>query len=634
MVVASPAPHHDGSPTYVSDPSPALGDRVELSLRVPGSTSVRAVALRVVVDGEPAWVEATPEVDRDGTTWRASLTASAPELRYRFLLDAGPHRYCWQTARGIVDHDPTDAFDHRLTTHGRAPDWARHGAVYQVFPDRFARSGRDHPRPPWAVPAQWDDPVVGAGADAMVQWFGGDLDGVVDHLDHVAALGASAVWLTPIWPAGSNHRYDATTFDRVDPALGGDAALARLAAAARRRGLRLVGDLTTNHTGVGHDWFRRAQQDRTSTEAAFYTFRDEAPGYRCWLDVPSLPTLDHTAPELAARLTHGPESVVARWLGRHGLDGWRIDVANMTGRAGTVDVNHDVARRVRRTATDARPDALVVAEHSHDASGDLDGAGWHATMNYAGFTNPVWSWLRGPELPVDPRSGRPITFMGRPTTVPRLPGTAVAAAMRDVVAATPWAATAAAWNLLGSHDTARIATVVGDADRHRVAIGLLAAHPGTPVVFAGDEWGLTAPYGELARTPMPWPEVSRPDGWQRLEHTYRDLLQYRAGLPALQDGGLEWLAADDDVIAFRRVGVDESVLVVAMRSGGVALRLHGLAPVGAGPGDRVAGDLVARSGSDGTIVVTGQGPGFGWWALPGMRPAGRSATGRVPWRAP
>ncbi len=225
------------------------------------------------------------------------------------------------------------------------------------------------------------------------------------------------------------------SFDHVDPLLGGDAALDRLIEAVHAHGLRLVGDLTTNHTGDHHDWFLRALEDPTSPEHAFFRFRSDG-SYVAWLDIPSLPKLDHASVELARRLYDGPDSVVARWL-RHGLDGWRIDVANMTGRLGADDLAHQVATAIRRTMDQVSPDAWLLAEHGHDASLDLHGPGWHGTMDYAGFTRPLWCWLNGGS-PAGPGIPHGLDYLGIPIDIPVLPAEAAVATMRDVHGAMPW----------------------------------------------------------------------------------------------------------------------------------------------------------------------------------------------------
>ena len=132
--------------------------------------------------------------------------------------------------------------------------------------------------------------------------------------------------------------------------------------------MRLMGDLTTNHCGDAHEWFQPAIADASSPEASYFTFTDHPHSYVCWFDHPSLPKFDHRDPGLRRRLYEGPDSVVARWLGPHGLDGWRIDVANMTARLGTIDLNQMVATTIRATMAEANPESLLLAEHSHDAS--------------------------------------------------------------------------------------------------------------------------------------------------------------------------------------------------------------------------------------------------------------------------
>jgi alpha-glucosidase len=558
-------PHHDGSPLYVDDSTPAPGASVALRCRT--APDVDEVWIRTTQDAEPTFHEC--RVTRDGEHvrwWQGEIPMHNPVMHYRFLVVAAGQQQ-WLTGAGVFDHDVPDAFDFRISSYDPAPDWGIDGVVYQIFPDRFARSkaADARPTPDWALPAGWDDAVIYDKTDPRtpLQLFGGDIDGIVDHLDHLAEVGADIVYTTPVFPGESNHRYNASTFDEVDPLLGGDEAYQRLSSAVHERGWRILGDLTTNHTGDTHEWFRTAASDPSSTERGYYYVRDDG-SYECWMGHGTLPKVNHANPGLRAAFVDGPDSVVARWLRPpYDVDGWRIDVANMTGRLRDLDINHDVAHRVRRTAVGLRSDALVIGEHNHDASADLDVEGWHGTMNYSGFSWPVWEWLRSPDSPA--RS------FGTPVPVPSRSGPQVVASMRMWAGRLGWRAGQASWNILGSHDSARIRTVVGSAERHRVAAGLQFTLPGVPMIFAGDEIGLEGVIGEDSRRTMPW---DRPESWDRgTLATYSALARLRHTRVALRRGGLRWAHVSDDALVFLREHPAGSILVCARRTGGPEIRL-------------------------------------------------------------
>ncbi len=531
-------------------------------------------------DGEPAVRAANLESDDDGGAWWAvDLKIVNPLTSYRFLVSRGASDYRWLNATGVHHRDVTDAGDFKLSTRHRVPRWVGDQIGYQIFPDRFAATETGAPVPAWATPVAWDDPVAHRGPAVTGQWYGGTLDGIVEHLDHLQALGVSLLYLTPFFEARSSHRYDAVSFDRVDPLLGGNAALERLIDAAHARGLRIVGDLTANHTGDHHDWFLTARADPTSAVRGFY--RIDGDSYEAWLDVPSLPKLDHSSNELARRLYDGPDSVVATWLER-GLDGWRIDVANMTGRLGEDDLSHRVAATMRRTIQQTRPDGWLLAEHGHDATHDLMGPGWHGTMDYAGFTRPIWCWLNN-GYPGGPGIEHGLSWLGLPVNVPVLPASSAVATMRDVHGAMPWTAWMGSTMHLDSHDVPRFRTVTGGGvdgwidsagvgrERHLVGLGLQMTLPGVPVVFMGDELGLTGLDGEHARTPFPW---HRRDEWDGPTYdAYRAWIALRSDHVALRRGSLRWLHAGEDALTFLREHPDETLLVHATRGPAEAVRL-------------------------------------------------------------
>jgi alpha-glucosidase len=605
-------PHHDGSPLYVSNQAPALGDTVQVRLRIPQSWgAVEAVRTRSNPNHEPRFSDAVLVASHDGWDWwEAPVLAENPVHGYRFLISRADGLKVWVNNTGSHEIETLDAEDYKLVTYPAPPSWVAETVLYQLFPDRFARSSAadERPTPDWAIAAEWSDPVDDAPPGRSQQFYGGDLDGVIGHLDHLQRLGVNMIYLTPVFPGRSNHRYDASSFAEVDPLLGGDEALIRLVEAAHERGLRVIGDLTSNHCGDGHEWFQAAFGDPDAPESEFfYWLNDDHTEYVSWLGVPSLPKFNWNSAELRRRFIDGPDSVVGRWLAApYGLDGWRIDVANMTGRYLDQDLNESVRRTIRRTMLDVNPDTILLGESTNDASSDFQGDAWHGAMTYANFTRPVWGWLSEPD--------RESSYFGLPFgTIPLYTGRQFYEAHRQFTAGFPWRTRLGTMNALDTHDTPRFLTNARPGTVP-VALGLSVTLPGIPVVFAGDEFGLTGADGEASRTPIPWgTEHTEAAGSVDL---YARLIRLRRSHPALNGGGMRWLHVSDDAFAFVREGGHESVLVLATRADAeVSLDATAIAGiVGVMP-------LVGDAGLElagGALRLTASGPTFAAWVLPGV----------------
>ncbi len=598
-------PHHDPSPLYVSNLHPELGETVTLRLRVPAGYSLSRVFLRFLCDGEGTSLEASlvSTASTGETWWSIEVPMVNDTLQYRWYVFGPRHpRGAWVNGTGLHARDVPDRADFRITT-SRPPAWVDDAVVYQIFPDRFARSaaadGRD--LPDWALPSAWDEPVRTYRQRQHDQIYGGDLEGIAEHLDHIASLGATVLYLTPFFPARSNHRYDARTFDHVDPILGGDAGLATLLEAAHARGIRVLGDFTPNHTGATHEWFATAQADPESPERAFYTWTDDPPGYACWLGFASLPKLDHRSAELTERLT-GPDGVIRRWL-RAGLDGWRIDVANMTGRLGPLDLNHAVARRIR-DAVDAEGVRWVVAESFWDLARDFDSFTYHGAMNYAAFSRPVWAWLERPG------SDEEDAHFQVAALLPPLDGPGLVDTLTDFAAQVPWSVTLSSFNIVGSHDCGRIRWRVG-GDRGRVlaALGLAYTMPGVPMLYYGDEIGVTGETGEYGRRPFPW---HAPGTWDlELLEAVRRLGRLRHAFAALRHGGLRWVGAVPDAVAFVREAPEGSVLVLVARDASDPITVDAALLPGVEAGRAVEGDGISVAG--GAVTLASSASGISLW---------------------
>ncbi len=544
-------PHHDGSDLHVLERPLELGGTAVVRLRVPRAQSADRVLLRYERDGEPRSAEAFID-EETGTDvwWRAEFPVANPVGHYRFLLMGGDAGYQWVNALGMTPYEVPDVDDFFITAGDAGPDWHLGSVAYQIFPDRFASSGIAAKTPDWAIQRDWDQLPTGRGKATPHELYGGDLRGVEEHLDHITSVGANLIYLTPFFPAGSSHRYDATTFAHVDPVLGGDDALRSLTDAAHARGIRVIGDITPNHTGNKHEWFEAALRGE-QPERGFYYFDESLPGgYESWLGVRSLPKLNWRSEELRERFAW----VMQRYLDL-GLDGWRVDVANMTGRYRDVDLNHEVAEWMRGQIGDR----LLLAEHGHDFRADLGVRGWHGVMNYSGFLKPLWTWL----LRDDPHPEQLEQFWGVHAGVPQLGGDASFAALQRFRAGVPWETILQSWNLLDSHDTARFRTITGSRERHLVGVGLQMTMPGVPMIFAGDEIGLEGAWGEDARRTMPW---ARKESWDTaFLDEVRALAELRRASDTLARGGLRWVHSSPDAIAFLRETRDERLLVLAAR---------------------------------------------------------------------
>jgi alpha-glucosidase len=553
-------PHHDGSELYVANQRPKLGENVKLRVRVHRSLGdVKRILIRQSDSGEAFLAnQAKRFMNRHGWVWfEGQIAMHNPELHYRFFIELKSGENYWLNATGLHPLDRPDSEDFTINTYSSAPNWAAKSVMYQIFPDRFARSAaaEKHPAPEWAKPAEWSDTVIGKGPGVSQQFFGGDLIGAAEHLNHLKKLGANILYITPFFPGRSNHRYDASTFDSVDPLLGGNRALSALVEKAHAMGIKVMGDLTANHTGAGHEWFQAAFGKPGAAESEFYYFTEGNKKYDSWWGVASLPKLNWSSAELRKRFVQGKTSVVAKWLKPpYNLDGWRIDVANMTGRIRDTDLNREVGRLIRETVQLVRSDALLIGEFTKDASSQVVGDSYQGAMTYANFTAPVWRWLANPaEKREEQQLGPGRKGIGANDLIElhtRFSGTM------------PWHVRKHNLNTLDTHDTGRFKTFALPGSQ-RVAAGLQFTLPGIPMIFAGDEFGLEGVNGEASRTPIPW-NNERPNSTEMIA-TYAALAAIRKKQRALTEGSLRWLYASNEALAFARETKTDTVLVIASR---------------------------------------------------------------------
>jgi cyclomaltodextrinase / maltogenic alpha-amylase / neopullulanase len=444
------------------------------------------------------------------------------------------------------------------------PAWVRDAIFYQIFPDRFAASDRV-PKP--GVLEPWDAPPT------MHGFKGGDLRGIAERLDYLEDLGINALYLNPIFTSASNHRYHTYDYLEIDPLLGGDDAFRELLDAAHGRGMRVVLDGVFNHTGRGFWPFHHVLESGAGSPYRDWFHFDEAAldagrpplaypppgtppsqlGYVAWWGLPALPKLNTDNPEVREFLF----GVAEHWLGL-GADGWRLDVP------AEID-DEGFWQEFRRRCRAVRPDAYLVGEIWRVAPDWLRGDRFDALMNYP-LGAAILGFAGGERLDMavvldHPEYRRHI----RP-----LDGPGLAARVMELVTVYDPDVVAVQLNVLGSHDTPRLRTVVGgDVARVRLAALLVATLPGAPCIYYGDEVGLAGGKDPACRGAFPWDETNWEPG---LHGSIRGLLRLRASEPVLRDAPLRVAGADAAAVAFER-GAGDSRIVVAVNAAETGTRL-------------------------------------------------------------
>jgi alpha-glucosidase len=536
-------------------------DGLAVTLLLNHEAAPGSVWLRTLPDNEEVLSPLQPD-GREGALWRwcgsVAWDHGNPATRYAFVIaDRTGQR--WLAADGEHPLVPPEALHFRHHRHETPPAWVREQVFYQVFPDRFASSGR--PLPAGLRSAPWGTPP--ARAHAAHTHYGGDLPGLSSKLPYLhEELGITAIYLNPVFAAGSNHRYDTHDYDRVCPNLGGDEALLALREATHACGMRLVLDAVVNHTGRGHPWL--------STSPERYAHGPDG-SVLGWKGHASLPVLDFADPGLQQAVYGAADSVLRRWLEPPwSMDGWRLDVIHMLGEGAGAWNNAEHVRKMRRAIRSARADAYVLGEHFAEATRWLQGDQEDGAMNYYGFALPVQSWLAGLRLGLagaDAQNG--------PQGRPRLATADLVATLARAMAPIPYANQLAQFNLLDSHDTPRLLSELGGATPAALALQALAftlllSWPGVPCIYYGDEIGLEGGADPDNRCCFDW-DRSR---WQQpLWAAVQRLIALRKARVEWRAGGLVQLAHGEHWFAYARCAAGAATVVIANRGEAIEVDL-------------------------------------------------------------
>ncbi|MEG7355736.1 glycoside hydrolase family 13 protein [Bacillus vallismortis] len=471
--------------------------------------------------------------------WFAEVVPPFRRLQYAFVV-SDRHEDIFFGSSGVCPYNEKTLetihyyfkfpFVHEADTF-QAPQWAKSTVWYQIFPERFA-NGREDLSPENALPWGSKDPDVN-------DFFGGDLQGIIDKLDYLEDLGVNGIYLTPIFSAPSNHKYDTLDYYSIDPHFGDPELFRTLVSQLHQRGMRMMLDAVFNHIGSAspqwQDVVKNGAQSRYKDWFHIHSFPVKEDNYDRFAFTPDMPKLNTANPEVQRYLL----DIALYWIREFDIDGWRLDVAN--------EVDHVFWKTFRQAVSAEKPDVYIVGEIWHSAEPWLRGDEFHAVMNYP-FTEPMIEYFADGTIPASRMAHRVNAHLMN--------------GMKQV--------NEVMFNVLDSHDTKRLLTRCrNDEKKARALLAFMFAQIGSPCIYYGTEIGLDGENDPLCRKCMVWEK----------EKQNQDMLRFMKRLIALRkqentlltEGHLEWNLLDDQnhFIRFSRT-LEEKTLIYFFNQGDAA----------------------------------------------------------------
>lgn len=421
--------------------------------------------------------------------WQVTVKVAHKRIMYLFEVTGTDGENILFGDRGVVKNCPEQ---YRFFMNGfrlpylhecdraRVPEWVKETQWYQIFPERFANENSDI-SPTNSL--EWKSSTSPKSSD----FFGGDLYGVLQKLDYLADLGVTGLYFCPIFKAPSNHKYDTIDYYEIDPHFGDKDLFRLLVQEAHRRGMRVMLDAVFNHIGYEsaqwQDVLEKGEDSRYKDWFHIHSFpicQDKnwpkdiphSLNYDTFAFQPKMPKLNTANPEVKAYLL----DIATYWIREFDIDAWRLDVAD--------EVDHQFWKDFHKAVTSVKPDVYILGEVWHNAQPWLNGDEFHAVMNY-----PLSTSIKD-------------YFLFKTITTKEFSYQLASQAMlyRQQI-------NEVMFNLLDSHDTARILTIAkGNKNAVKAALAFLFLQLGTPCIYYGTEVGLEGENDPDCRRVMPWDE--------------------------------------------------------------------------------------------------------------------------------
>ena len=441
------------------------------------------------------------------------------ELKYLFYIKDGEKiKYGYNNSFFTFD------FKHPQIKYFDVPSWSKGRVYYQIFPERFKNGNKGND---YVSTQNWNGPY--SRDQLLFEFFGGDLQGVVESKEYLKELGIEGIYFNPIFEANSTHKYDTKDYLKIDPHFGTEEEFKKLINVFKKENIKIILDGVFNHTGV--NFFAMQENFKKQKESNYldwyfikkFPIVKSADSYACWWNYPDLPKLNINNSKVKGYFNE----VLGKWMS-FGIDGWRLDAVDQIQTSFWSNFIYPAIKNTNK-------DALIVGEYWKDASDYFKAPSFDSVMNYI-FRDSAISYANG---------GSAKSFVN--TT-------------NAYIDKYPPQVLSSLWNMLGSHDTERIFTMLHEnLWSLKIAVGLQMTFVGAPVIYYGDEIGMTGEDDPFCRKPFIWDKTK----WNmEVFNYYKKLIEFRKEHKALREGTYKVLKTKIGAIIFERRFNEDKVIVI------------------------------------------------------------------------
>ena len=436
----------------------------------------------------------------------------------------------------------------------KVPSWYKEGIIYQIFVDRFLNGNKNgeisDPKKNSFIYATWEDEpmYIKNEKGSIMRWdfYGGNLKGIKEKLEYIKSLGASIIYMNPIFEAASCHKYDTGDYKKIDGMFGTDEDFKDLCIEAKKIGIRIILDGVFSHTGSDSKYFNKlgtykndgAYQSKESEYYSWYRFNNHPDEYECWWGFDNQPNVEELNDGYVNYIIKDKGSVIEKWM-RLGASGWRLDVAD--------ELPDKFIEMIKEKMIEVDEESVLIGEVWEDAS------------NKVSYSNKR-EYFFGKEL--DSVTNYPFRDIVIGFVSGNITSKLFIKKIMSLFENYPIENFYSSMNLLGNHDTERIFTKLNEnMDLLKLAIAIQMTIPGVPLIYYGDEVGLLGGRDPQNRKPYPWNKINS----EILNH-YKELAAIRNAEITLKKGSFNVITTSEEVLAYEREYEGEKILVIVNRN--------------------------------------------------------------------